>query len=450
MPAFNLNLSSVLFASAAKAASADASLSDALTFRIDAGDKIGSTAKYSPYAVCVTKGNDSGKLFLYVQGKDAEGDWVQSFVVPAEGVAVLANDIREGADLSKCKIWLETTNEGDNLAYAKMVTDEDTTKYDISTNVYDEKLGSATASVEESSVTSALFGEPVTLTATPNAGYVFVKWESEDVTVDEEGVFIMPNKDVSIEAVFEPHTPHDFGEDGRTETCSVCNIKNINAPSLDEKIVIEDLPYTGLGLSPVVTIEGLTKNTDYEISYDEPKTNLGEYDVTIKGIGQYAGIRNAKWKISQGTPVCEAPKGLSATFGQKLRDVSLDELNPDGNTEGAWSWNKEIQSVGNVGVNTFKATFTPDDLITYKVMDDIDVAVTVEKADYEDDKPYTEFYFWNKQYDEKQIDLTQFVPKNAGETSFAITSQNVFPEGATDTITSAKIAKWWKELLSLL
>ena len=436
VPAFNMDLSSVLFASAAPAASIVEEFGNAFTFRIDAGDKIGSTAKYNPYVVCVTKGTDSGELFLYAQGKDDNGDWVNSFAVPDEGGIWTAKDIHEGADLSDCKVWLETTNGDDNLAYAKMVSDEETTAYNITLNVNDNACGSVYASVEESDVSSALMGAPIELTAIAKDGYDFVKWESEDVAVNEEDTFIMPAKDVTLTAVFELH---DFGTDGKADECSICHVKNFNAASLDDVVVVEDLDYTGLEQTPIVTINGLTENTDYEVLFDGPKTDVGEYDVTITGIGAYFGTRNVKWKIDTGTPVCNTPTGLRAIFGQKLRDVSLESINSDGNTEGTWSWNNELQSVGNAGENTFKATFTPTDTQNIKVMHDLDIAVMVEKAKYSDNIPFIESYFWNKQYDEKQIDLTQFVPKDAGETSYEITSQTPFPEGATDTISSAKI-----------
>ncbi len=73
-------------------------------------------------------------------------------------------------------------------------------------------------------------------------------------------------------------------------------------------------------------------------------------------------------------PTCTAPTGLTATYGQTLADIVL--INPDGNTEGSWAWKDNTQPVGNVGTNTFKATFVPSDAENYATVD-VDVSVTV-------------------------------------------------------------------------
>ena len=117
LPAMNLNLSSVLFASSAPVASASTTFNDGMNFRIVAGDKIGSSAMFTESKVSVTKGTDAGDLYLYVQGKDS-GDWVWSTKV-TENCSYDVSDIHSGADLSECVIWLETLSGDDRLAYAK-------------------------------------------------------------------------------------------------------------------------------------------------------------------------------------------------------------------------------------------------------------------------------------------------------------------------------------------
>lgn len=59
--------------------------------------------------------------------------------------------------------------------------------------------GNGTAS---SDVSKAKEGDIVTLTATPNTGYKFKEWQSDDVTVTNNQ-FTMPNKAVSVKAIFE-------------------------------------------------------------------------------------------------------------------------------------------------------------------------------------------------------------------------------------------------------
>ncbi len=83
--------------------------------------------------------------------------------------------------------------------------------------------------------------------------------------------------------------------------------------------------------------------------------------------------------IGKANPTANAPTGLTATYGQTLDDVTL--TNPTGNTAGTWAWVDNSTSVGNVGSNTFKANFTPDDTANYNSVSNVDVIVTVGKAD---------------------------------------------------------------------
>ena len=75
------------------------------------------------------------------------------------------------------------------------------------------------------------------------------------------------------------------------------------------------------------------------------------------------------------TPVCAAPTSVTATYGQKLSDITL--TNPVGNTAGTWTWAAPNTSVGNIGTRTFKATFTPTNTNDYASVENIDVSVTV-------------------------------------------------------------------------
>ena len=85
------------------------------------------------------------------------------------------------------------------------------------------------------------------------------------------------------------------------------------------------------------------------------------------------------YTIAKADPTCTAPTGLTATYGQTLADVTL--TNPSGNTAGTWAWADSRTSVGNVGTNTFKASFVPTDTANYNTKTNIDVSVTVGKAD---------------------------------------------------------------------
>ena len=62
------------------------------------------------------------------------------------------------------------------------------------------------------------------------------------------------------------------------------------------------------------------------------------------------------------------PANLYATFGQILADVALPE---------GWSWMNESLSVGNVGIKTHKAKYTPGAADDYVAMTNVDLQVTV-------------------------------------------------------------------------
>lgn len=75
------------------------------------------------------------------------------------------------------------------------------------------------------------------------------------------------------------------------------------------------------------------------------------------------------------SPICAVPTNVTATYGQKLSDITLS--NPVGNTAGTWTWSAPATSVGNVGTKSFKATFTPTDTNNYVVVENVDVSVIV-------------------------------------------------------------------------
>lgn len=78
--------------------------------------------------------------------------------------------------------------------------------------------------------------------------------------------------------------------------------------------------------------------------------------------------------VEKAFPNVEPPKGLTATVGQTLADVTLPTA-----TNGTWKWDNESQSVGNEGTHTFSATFTHNDTKNYKPVT-VNVTVIVTSA----------------------------------------------------------------------
>ena len=134
-PASNLNLTDVLFASSAKAATSDTAVSGeiaqgkAMTLRLNGGGKdIGTvTCNADVGQINAKKGNTAGNVALVVQGNDGTKDWYYSKQISGtDNVIVNASDIAAESntpsdiDLANCKIWLEVTE--DSVAYAVEAT----------------------------------------------------------------------------------------------------------------------------------------------------------------------------------------------------------------------------------------------------------------------------------------------------------------------------------------
>ena len=139
-PASNLNLSSVLFTSAATAASSDTAKSGtiasdkAMTLRLDGTGKDIGTVTYNTTTgdIKVVKGTTSQTVALVVQGNDGIKDWYYSKQITGPetinaSAIKTALSITPDIDLSACKIWLEITDT-DGLAYAVGATEAATAK----------------------------------------------------------------------------------------------------------------------------------------------------------------------------------------------------------------------------------------------------------------------------------------------------------------------------------
>ena len=112
--------------------------------------------------------------------------------------------------------------------------------------------------------------------------------------------------------------------------------------------------------------------------------------------------------VNKGDPT--VPTDLTATYGQKLSDVAL--------TTG-WTWADSTQSVGDVGEHTFKANFAGDS--NYNAASNVDVTVTVEKAD----NPATVTGTATVTKGGNTVDLATNVTKNGatGDVTYAISGE---------------------------
>ena len=185
-PASNLNLSSVLFASAASSpssvvvASVTITSGKAMALRLDGSSmNIGSvTYNTTTGDIKAVRGSTSQTVALVVQGNDGTRDWYYSKKIDASET-INAADIKSALnlssdiDLSVCKIWMETTV--DNVAYAVQATERTTT--DISSveiTGIDAPTANTALDTEASCATAGVSSTTPQIIWTPNdtiAGY---------------------------------------------------------------------------------------------------------------------------------------------------------------------------------------------------------------------------------------------------------------------------------------
>ena len=241
-PASNLNLSSVLFASAATAASSDKAeartIADgtAMTLRLDGTGKDIGTATYNTTTgdIKAVKGDTSQTVALVVQGNDGTNNWYYSKKITGTDVVNVSDIVAESntpasIDLSACKIWLEATDSTENLTYAVNAT-ETTIKIihsvaitDIETPVsntaLDTEASCATTGVSSttpqitwtSSDTTAGYNTSYTasITLTATTGYEFI--DSTTATVSgNNATSITKNTDGTLTVTYDfPATAKD-------------------------------------------------------------------------------------------------------------------------------------------------------------------------------------------------------------------------------------------------
>jgi hypothetical protein len=121
-------------------------------------------------------------------------------------------------------------------------------------------------------------------------------------------------------------------------------------------------------------------------TYSRNDTDWTKSTITLSGSG-YATITINDYyyctptvlvvNVGKTNPSYDIPNGLNATYGDKLANVELPE---------GFAWQDATASVGNAGVNTFVAIYTPEDTDKYNTVE-VNVTVTVAKADPSYDIP---------------------------------------------------------------
>ena len=205
-PASNLDLSSVLFASAATAASSDTAvaktiaLEAAMNLRLNGTGKDIGTVTYSTTTgdIKVVRGDTSQPVSLVVQGNDGTNDWYYSKQITGtetinESAIALETYTPASIDLSACKIWLEITDSTKNLTYAVNATEAATNNItSVAITDIDTPAANTALDTSASCTTTGVSSTTPQITWTPNdttAGYNTSYTASITLTADTDYEF---------------------------------------------------------------------------------------------------------------------------------------------------------------------------------------------------------------------------------------------------------------------
>jgi hypothetical protein len=129
---------------------------------------------------------------------------------------------------------------------------------------------------------------------------------------------------------------------------------------------LRDVPFNRFNLESLATNYGTTTKLEVQKHNGEPLIvyYLGNPRIEVE-IG--------KLVVNKANPIYNLPFGLSAEYGDLLSSVAL----PYGGIHGTWKWEKPDTLLTKPGINTHKATFTPDDMVNYNIITGINITVTV-------------------------------------------------------------------------
>ena len=311
-PASNLNLSSVLFASAATAASSDQAklgtiaLGKAMTLRLDGTGKNIGTVTYSATTgdIKVVRGDTSQPVSLVVQGNDGTNDWYYSKQIAGpETVNVSAIEAESNTpasiNLSACKIWLEITE--DNVAYAVNATETNIKIiHSIAITDIDTPMPDTALDTEASCTTEGVKSTTPQITWTPSdttAGYNMRYTASITLTADT-GYEFADNVTATVSGNTATSVTKNAADDTLTVTKEFTTdkrkIESVAAPTVPENNTFtayygydgyDTTPISGtnteLGKTATVTFEGTTSPTTEDMAVTWTiESDGGVYDKT--------------------------------------------------------------------------------------------------------------------------------------------------------------------------
>ena len=340
---------------------------------VNEGDNYNATSAVlydSSWKFTVAKANPTANDFIFSEPDNLnyDGNNKTATVIPQDGVdgmgdatvkyysdAARTNEVDYAKNAGTYYVGI-TVNEGDNYNAASDVLYDSSWKFTVA---------KANPTCTAPTGLTATYGDTLADVALPD-GWA---WVDDTTSVGDAGT-------KTFKANF---TPADTTNYNVVENVDV-TVK-VNPADITPTVTLEGWTYGDEANTPSVT--GNAGNGDVAYTYAQKgsdnfsatvPTNAGNYTVkaTIAATANYNGTTaTADFTIAKADPTYTAPTGVTATYGDTLADIAL----PTG-----WTWATNTQSVGGVGTNTFKATFTPTDTTNYNTISDIEVKVTVSKA----------------------------------------------------------------------
>ncbi len=361
-PASNLNLSSVLFASAATAAATDTpavgkiAQGTAMTLRLDGADKMTDIVIYDDIDGLILVKPDSSQdtaVSVMVQGKDGTDDWYYSEKITSEKTISL-RDIKTAAGLSsdinpdECKIWIETIG-ADGMIYAKQA-EEGTVIKNITLEINGPALGKvfdmsadiATSGVTVTDVVWKENGEPapesagyaavytVSVTVKPESDFFItaeteatVNSESAGITANGDGTFtVMYTFQATVDRLTHTHSGYVGEYDGTPHSISIeASVSDVTISySTDEDEINEEDKYYD-SYKPEFTEAGeytvyyKLEKEGYETLYGSETVSISRHGIIIKADGQV---------INEGEEIADdAYSSTGVVDGDIIADVTL-------------------------------------------------------------------------------------------------------------------------------
>ena len=269
----------------------------------------------------------------------------------------------------------------------------------------------------------ATYGDSLATLTLPTSATGSWKWQ----TITEVGNVGEENKHV---LVFTPADSANY-EDRTVEVIITVNPKAVTVPAIPE--ANRNQVYTGEAL-----FSGLTAGEGYTVTEAANPVNTGAHvaTVSLKSINYVwaDGTTEAKeltYNIIAAENTEEITLAYTATYGDLLKNI----ITLPAGVQGTWRIDTNETTVGNAGVNTFKAIFTPDEAGNYNVRE-VEITVTVGKKEINAPTEYTAEYVYTGS------NITVAIPTSDLYTVTNNTAKNAGGYNATLTLTDSANYKW--------